>query len=61
MWRSPYGILRRPGRDEEGQSTVDYVLLILFLALVVLAAVETLGRTGSEPPADGAEQVDTLS
>ncbi|MEW5979816.1 MAG: Flp family type IVb pilin [Acidobacteriota bacterium] len=38
-------LLKRFLREEEGQDLVEYALLLVFIALIVIAALPNLGKT----------------
>jgi pilus assembly protein Flp/PilA len=40
-------LLKRLTQEEEGQDLVEYALLLVFLALIVIAALPNLGKTVS--------------
>jgi pilus assembly protein Flp/PilA len=40
-------LLKRLTREEEGQDLVEYALLLVFIALIVIAALPNLGKTVS--------------
>jgi Flp pilus assembly pilin Flp len=45
---SVISILSRLWRDEEGQDLTEYALLVVFLVLVCIASVQTLGSVISD-------------
>jgi pilus assembly protein Flp/PilA len=40
-------LLKRFVREEEGQDLVEYALLLVFIALIVITALPNLGKTVS--------------
>ena len=40
-------LLKRFIKEEEGQDLVEYALLLVFIALIVIAALPNLGKTVS--------------
>jgi pilus assembly protein Flp/PilA len=40
-------IVKRFVQEEEGQDLVEYALLLVFIALIVIAALPSLGKTVS--------------
>jgi pilus assembly protein Flp/PilA len=40
-------LFRRFIKEEEGQDLVEYALLLVFIALIVMAALPSLGKTVS--------------
>jgi pilus assembly protein Flp/PilA len=40
-------LVERFVKDEEGQDLVEYALLLVFIALIVMAALPNLGKTVS--------------
>ncbi len=52
--------LRGPGQDasETGQALVEYALILMLVALLTLAALETIGGAVSEFLSDAAEGFD---
>jgi pilus assembly protein Flp/PilA len=43
MWE----LLKRLAKEEEGQDLVEYALLLVFVALIVMTALPNLGKTVS--------------
>jgi pilus assembly protein Flp/PilA len=40
-------LIRRLAKEEDGQDLVEYALLLVFIALIVVAALPNLGKTVS--------------
>jgi len=59
MWSRSQSLVARIARDEEGASMVEYMLLVVLIAMAALVGITVFGRTSANKMNNIAAAVDT--